>query len=173
MRRHIQLDGKAFDCDVTGSDGALFVTVERTRFAVQVDMSQDAFTVTVDGRPVTVPLSPEDAVRAAGGVPVTLTAGGREVTLECAPPKKKARDHGAGHHHAEPGTVAATMPGTIVRILRSEGDVVPPGEVLLVLEAMKMENEIRAPVGGLVKEILAQVGQAVQKGDVLVRIAVG
>jgi biotin carboxyl carrier protein len=172
MRRLIQLDGKVYDCDVTGSDGALFVTVDRTRFAVQVAMGEKAFTVTVDGRPVAVPLSPEDAVRAAGGAPVTLATGGREVTLECAVPKKKARDHGAGHHHAEPGTVAATMPGTILRILRSEGDVVPPGEVLLVLEAMKMENEIRAPVGGVVQQILARVGQAVQKGEVLVRIQV-
>jgi biotin carboxyl carrier protein len=172
MRRLMNIDGKEYDCDVTGGDGALFVTIDRNRFAVQVAMKEDGFAVTVDGRAVTVPLSHEDAVRAAGGTPVTLAAGGREVTLECALPGRKARDNGAGHHHADPGTVVAVMPGTIIRILRSEGEVVPAGDVLLVLEAMKMENEVRSPVGGVVKELLVQVGKAVQKGEVLVRILV-
>jgi biotin carboxyl carrier protein len=173
MRRLIKIDGKEYDCDVSGSGGALYVTIDHTQFAVQVAMQEDAFAVTVDGRAMTVPLSREDAVRAAGGTPVTLAAGGREVTLECALPGKTARDDSAGHHHADPGTVVAMMPGTIVRILRSEGDVVPAGDVLLVLEAMKMENEIRSPAGGVVKEILAHVGKAVQKGEVLVHILVG
>jgi biotin carboxyl carrier protein len=75
---------------------------------------------------------------------VTLGAAGREVTLDCAVPVKKARDHGAGQRHADPGTVVAMMPGTIARILRSAGDVMSAGDVPVVLEALKMELEERA-----------------------------
>ena len=62
------------------------------------------------------------------------------------------------------------MPGKVVLIEVAVGQAVAPGDGLVVLEAMKMENEFRATAAGAVKEIRVQVGQAVNAGDVLVVI---
>lgn len=68
-------------------------------------------------------------------------------------------------------TVTAPMPGTILNVNVSVGDVVKRGQVLLILEAMKMENEIVAPVDGRVASINVDKGKSVNAGDVLVTLA--
>ena len=68
------------------------------------------------------------------------------------------------------GTVAAPMQGTIVKLLVNTGDTVEIGQNLVVLEAMKMENNIAAETAGTVKEIRVEAGQSVGTGDVLVVI---
>ncbi|MGZ5429003.1 MAG: acetyl-CoA carboxylase biotin carboxyl carrier protein subunit [Thermoanaerobaculia bacterium] len=69
--------------------------------------------------------------------------------------------------------VAAAMPGRVLRVLVSAGDRVAQGQPVLVLEAMKMENEVRSPRDGVVASVEAAAGQAVSAGDVLVRFEEG
>jgi pyruvate carboxylase subunit B len=69
-----------------------------------------------------------------------------------------------------PAPLVAPMPGMIVRIAVQVGDQVQAGQGLVVMEAMKMENELRATSAGTVKAILAQVGTAVEKGTVLLEL---
>jgi pyruvate carboxylase subunit B len=69
------------------------------------------------------------------------------------------------------GAVRAPMPGLVLRLEVEEGQTVLAGDGLLVLEAMKMENEIRSSEAGVVKRILVRAGQAVEKGAVLVELA--
>lgn len=66
------------------------------------------------------------------------------------------------------GSVKAPMPGTINDIKVTEGQAVKAGEVLVILEAMKMENEIMSPADGIVKQIAVAKGASVSSGDVLV-----
>ena len=61
--------------------------------------------------------------------------------------------------------LVAPMPGKVVRILKAEGDTVEPGEGVVVVEAMKMQNEIRSPRKGVVRKILAAAGTAVIAGE--------
>jgi biotin carboxyl carrier protein len=63
--------------------------------------------------------------------------------------------------------IVAPMPGKIVRILVKLGDTVELGQGLIVVEAMKMQNEIRSPKSGAVEKIVAKEGDAVNAGDVL------
>ena len=65
----------------------------------------------------------------------------------------------------------APMPGTIVRVNVTQGQTVNAGDVLCVLEAMKMENEIMAPKAGSVAQVVTSKGASVNTGDVLVVIA--
>ena len=72
---------------------------------------------------------------------------------------------------AGPSPVRAPMPGMIVRVHVQPGDIVIPGQGVVAMEAMKMENELRATTGGRVKAVLVQPGQAVDKGAVLIELA--
>ncbi|MDF9406830.1 biotin/lipoyl-binding protein [Pelotomaculum isophthalicicum JI] len=69
------------------------------------------------------------------------------------------------------GTVTSPMPGMINDVKVKTGDQVKPGDVLIVLEAMKMENLIKADIAGTVKEVRVVKGQAVNGGDPLAVIA--
>ena len=111
--------------------------------------------VEVDGKRFSVRVWLPDAP--IGGA----AAAGRRVTR----PRSAGTGGGGGD-----GTVGAPMQGTIVKVLVSVGDAVEPGQALLVLEAMKMENHINAEQGGTVKEVRVGAGDNVGTGDVLVVI---
>lgn len=65
------------------------------------------------------------------------------------------------------GAVTAPLPGVVLEVRVKQGQVVAPGEILCVLEAMKMENEVTAPRAGTVAEVRVARGAAVNAGDVL------
>ena len=65
------------------------------------------------------------------------------------------------------GSIVAPMPGTILKVLKASGDAVKAGEVVLILEAMKMENEITAPVDGTIGSLNLTEGSTVAGGDLL------
>jgi len=79
---------------------------------------------------------------------------------------------GAGQKASGPPVLKAPMPGLVVRVAVEPGQRVEPGMALVVLEAMKMENELRATSAGVVKGVKAKPGQAVEKGQVLVEFEV-
>ena len=72
--------------------------------------------------------------------------------------------------HTGPLKLTAPMPGKIVKVLVGEGDVVEAGRGVLVMEAMKMENELKATRGGTIQEIKVKEGQAVEMGALLLII---
>jgi 3-methylcrotonyl-CoA carboxylase alpha subunit len=69
------------------------------------------------------------------------------------------------------GTIKALMPGRIVRVMVKKGDAVQKGTPLMVLEAMKMENEIVSPAEGVVDDVFIEAGQTVEGGAELLHIA--
>jgi biotin carboxyl carrier protein len=71
-----------------------------------------------------------------------------------------------------PRPVRAPMPGLIVRIEAGVGDTVRPGQPVIAMEAMKMENELKAEGAGVVSRILVEPGTAVEKGAVLMEFEV-
>ncbi len=69
-----------------------------------------------------------------------------------------------------PGEIYAFIPGTIVNVLVEKGQKVKKGEVLCILHAMKMDNQICSPIDGIVKAVNISEGQNVSKNDVLLEI---
>ena len=82
-------------------------------------------------------------------------------------PRRKALRLAAG---AAGGTIATQMPGRVVRLLTKVGEAVRKGQPVLVVEAMKMENEMKSPIDGTIAEILVSEGQTVEAGTKLVRV---
>jgi biotin carboxyl carrier protein len=137
-------------------------------------------TFTVDGRPVEA-----DAIRISRGTYSILLAGrslevtveensgsmrlrvnGREFQVEIFDPRSWRRGRGAGIELEGRQQLVAPMPGKIVRVLVAVGQKVGAGDGLLVIEAMKMQNEIRSPKSGTVEK-LPQEGQTVNAGEIL------
>ncbi|MGH9014709.1 MAG: acetyl/propionyl/methylcrotonyl-CoA carboxylase subunit alpha [Acidimicrobiia bacterium] len=142
--------------------------VDRAAFAAPVPegaprgdaegLSEHTVPVEIDGKRFSVRVWLPDT-------PVATGDAGGGTSRRAIRPRPAATGAGGGD-----GTLTAPMQGTIVKVLVSEGDAVEPGQALLVLEAMKMENHINAEQGGTVKEIRVTAGDNVGTGDVLVVI---
>jgi biotin carboxyl carrier protein len=143
---HVRLDDREFHVDFLQVDPGLYSLLIGGR-SYEIDLlgMEDALMVLVDGQPFRVEIQEEQErrLRAAAGKG-EVKAGKRAVT--------------------------APMPGKVVRLLVRPGDAVRPGDGLIVMEAMKMENELKASAGGTVKEVRVEEGKAVNGGDVLVVI---
>ena len=122
--------------------------------------------VMIDGRPLLLPL---DRL-GPGRWSVTAWGERRDATVL----DERAKQIEGLVRKPEPtsqgGVVKAPMPGLVLRIPVSVGDAVAASQGVLVLEAMKMENEIKAAAPGVVVAILVQPGQAVEKGQVLLQM---
>ena len=101
-----------------------------------------------------------------------LTIGGFRYEVEALDERSRViRDiTAAAAGPAGPAPVVAPMPGLIVRVNVAPGDRVQAGQGLVVMEAMKMENELRTPAAGTVKAVLVEAGAAVEKGARLVEL---
>ena len=84
-----------------------------------------------------------------------------EIEIPDAAPVAKKKRTGSGKKKKS-GTVSANIPGKVVTVEVSEGDSVTEGQVILILEAMKMQNEIQAPISGTVTVVHCEEGQAIE-----------
>jgi biotin carboxyl carrier protein len=116
--------------------------------------------VVVDGEAYDVLLEADRAV--VGGIAHSLVVEGLEA--------ERAGPRASASVAAGEGAVTAIMPGKIIRVLVAEGDEVSEGDVVCILEAMKMENELKAPKAGSIKALHVELGQDVELGAVLAEI---
>ncbi|HEY6365442.1 MAG TPA: biotin/lipoyl-containing protein [Candidatus Binatia bacterium] len=139
----VAIDGNDFlvDGKKTGRTNYSLI-VDNRSFEIEVDNSEDEYRVLVDGRNYHVYLVDERRVRVGGGQSDIDLQGRQKVSVP--------------------------MPGKVIAVLVSEGDNVERGQGLVIVEAMKMENEVRSPIAGEVKEIKVKPGDAVEGGVVLV-----
>ena len=105
-------------------------------------------------------------VDAAGGVS-EVQAGQQVFQVTLVDPKRLRHAQGAGALAAGRAAVVAAMPGKVVRVLVAVGAQVEAGDALLIVEAMKMQNELKSPKAGAVVELHAAAGATVNAGDVL------
>lgn len=138
----VSVDGSEFlvDGKKTGFTNYSLI-VDNRSFEVEMDVKEDEYRVLVDGRNYHIDLIDERRVR-LGGLQSGIQLQGRQ-------------------------NVAVPMPGKIIAVLVSEGDTVEKGQGLVIVEAMKMENEVRCPINGEVKEVRVKPGDAVEAGAVL------
>ena len=138
----IAVDGHEFVIDgkKTGRTNYSLI-VDNRSFEIEVDNTGDEYRVLVDGRSYHIHLVDERRVR-VGGNQAGAQMQGRQ-------------------------NVSVPMPGKVIAILVAEGDQVEKGQGLIIVEAMKMENEVHSPIAGEVKEIKVKTGETVEGGAVL------
>lgn len=152
----------------------------------ELEVEVDGDRVTVAGRtfPATFAVSPATPVRqllldgrSEAMAVESLGAGRWALTLRGERHEAEVTDErtrhirsltGAADRTRGPGVLRAPMPGLVVRVQAQPGQAVSPGSGLVVLEAMKMENELRAPAAAVVRVVRVAPGEAVEKGQVLV-----
>ena len=145
MTVEVEVGGRTRAVDVVPVPGGWSLIVDGRSYEVAVDAGQDRATVYVNGQ----------------AVPVTIPGAARF-----------GRGRGAGDAGATgPRRIVAPMPGRIVKVLVRPGDEVAARQGLVVVEAMKMENELRAPGAGTVTDVKVVEGASVEANAVLVVIA--
>jgi biotin carboxyl carrier protein len=96
-----------------------------------------------------------------------MWVGSNRYPVELRDPRSLRSRQASAADETGPRKVVAPMPGRVVRLLASEHSEVEAGQGIVVVEAMKMQNEIKSPKKGIVKKIVAAAGTAVNAGDVL------
>ncbi len=144
LRVFAEVEGRSYEFDVhqSGNDGYLLVS------------NGQVFDCHVAGAP-----------ESGKTVNVIVSAAQYDVTLT--DPKRLRGASSASGHVGEAAYITAPMPGKVVRLLVEVGDQIEAGIGIAVIEAMKMQNELKSPKAGTVVAINAQVGATVNGGDVL------
>jgi biotin carboxyl carrier protein len=143
-RVHAEIDGRGYTLEVreTGASG----------YVLFADAA--VFDCRVDGRP-------------DSGKPIRVIVGANEYSVTLIDPKRLRGASDAAAPAGQAARIVAPMPGKVVRVLVSVGDQVEAGAGIVVVEAMKMQNEMKSPKTGTVVALHVDAGATVNAGDVL------
>jgi biotin carboxyl carrier protein len=159
-----EVDGQTIAMEVTGKDGQYRVAVGDAVTDVDARQGPEGiWSLLIGGASHVVDVSDRDGVS-------VVEVDGETYRIRVEEEARYIIRTRGGRAQTSGQVLKAPMPGKVVHVEVEVGQAVKPGDGLIVLEAMKMENEFRAVVAGTVKEIRAQVGQAVNPGDTLVVI---
>ncbi len=163
-----------------------FVTIGSRSHEVELIERLGELRISVDGEPMDLNYDEADhlgqvvllhegqsyAVSVEGdGETVGVTLAGHHYAMELEDERERAAHLAERAASKGGGVIKAVMPGVVVEILVAVGESVTEGQPILILEAMKMQNEIIAPADGVVKAFHANAGVAVAAGDKLVTLA--
>jgi biotin carboxyl carrier protein len=139
-----EIDGRRYELDVreSGANGYLLVS------------NGQVFDCRVEGRP-------------ESGKPVEVIFGTTRCVVTLTDPRRLSSAASASTHGGDGARIVAPMPGKVVRVLVEVGSQVEMGASIIVVEAMKMQNEMKSPKAGTVIALNIQTGDTVNGGDVL------
>lgn len=158
MQYEVSINGKVRRLELTAVSAGWECKIDGRPVAFDVaPITPHQLSILIDGKSYEVRRDSEE----------TISVGSRryQVSVEDARSWRGKR-RGAGSE-AGPQKLTATMPGKVVRVLATAGERIGAGQGIVVIEAMKMQNEIKSPKEGTLKKLLAQVGASVTAGEVL------
>jgi biotin carboxyl carrier protein len=172
MQFHVEIGDKVRDVVVKRAGDRFTVTVDGHAYTVDARrLDAGTLSLLVASNPGANPVrSVEAGIGAgpeAGAFTVSVNGHGVALQLRSAGAGRRGRDAG-GAAGAGPQKIKAPMPGKVVRVLVAPGDEVKARQGLVVVEAMKMENELNAARAGRVRDVLVSEGRSVDAGAVLV-----
>jgi biotin carboxyl carrier protein len=166
LKIEIELDGKSRSVE-------MIPTGERARWTIDgrpidadaVEVSPGIYSILIAGQSFEARVAPEPDSA------LCVTVAIREHRAAIRDPRKWTRNRGLGSEAEGSQQLRAPMPGKIVVLLAKAGDRVDAGQGIVVMEAMKMQNEIRSPKSGVVERLLVAQGQTVNAGEVVAIIS--
>ena len=167
MKYQVEINGSRRTVEFTPPSGpaapTMFSIEDRAVVAEAVRVSASAYSILIGGRSIeaTIEENPRGLI---------VRAGGREFQVRVFDPRSWRRGRGAGVELEGRQQLVAPMPGKIVRVLAATGQQVEAGQGLLVIEAMKMQNDVRSPKSGTVEKLVSE-GQTVNAGEILAVVA--
>ena len=162
MKLIATVDGSEHAIDIPSNGGSPEWSCQIGETELRADLRQvepGIYSILLNGRSFEVQLE-------NNGGRTYASVNGRRLAVEIRDPRKMVRGTG-GINVAGPQTIASPMPGKVVRLLVAEGDEVEAGNGLLIVEAMKMQNEIKSPKAGRVAAIHVSQGSAVGGGEAM------
>ncbi|HEV2687393.1 MAG TPA: biotin/lipoyl-containing protein [Bryobacteraceae bacterium] len=161
MIYEVTVDGKPHRLDLRKADGGWECQFDGREIKVDAVVTRrDVLSMLVDGHSYEVKReqTPSD---------LHMWVGSTRHAVELRDPRSLQSRRNAAGDEKGPRKLLAPMPGRIVRVLVGEKSAVEAGQGIVVVEAMKMQNEIKSPKKGIVQKVLATAGAAVNAGDVL------
>jgi biotin carboxyl carrier protein len=162
MNYDVSVDGKTMKVEVEKRGAVWACRVDGKEYTVDAALTaREVMSLLVDGKAYEAKREHSLAGE------LHLVMGSERFAVEVKDPRSlRSRRSGAAGEEG-PQKLLAPMPGKVIRVLVKEGDEVEKGKGVLVVEAMKMQNEIKSPKKGVVKKISVAEGSAVNAGDVL------
>jgi biotin carboxyl carrier protein len=161
MVYEITVDGKPHRLELEKADGRWECRLDGREIKVDAVITRrDVLSLLVDGHSYEIK-------REQTATDLHMWVGSTRFAVELRDPRSLRSRRAAAGDEKGPKKLVAPMPGRIVRVLLAEKSEVDTGQGVVVVEAMKMQNEIKSPKKGIVQKILATPGSAVNAGDVL------
>jgi biotin carboxyl carrier protein len=164
MKLHAVLENYESDIQITDERGRVFAEVDGRHYELDVHQSGadgyllvsngEVFDCRVEGRP-------------QSGKPVDVVVGTRNYSVMLTDPKRLSTAASVSTQGDGTARIVAPMPGKVVRVMVEVGSQIAAGEGILVVEAMKMQNEMKSPKTGTLITLNVQAGATVNGGDVL------
>jgi biotin carboxyl carrier protein len=157
----VSIDGKGYRLELSRPDGKWLCHLDGREVQVDAVLARrDVLSLLIDGKAYEIK-------RETTALDMHLWVGSVRYATEIRDPRSLQGRKESGDTAKGPKKLIAPMPGKIVRVLVKEAAEVEAGQGIVVVEAMKMQNEIKSPKKGVVKKVLATEGAAVNAGDVL------
>jgi biotin carboxyl carrier protein len=167
MKLKGSLSGNLHEISLCLAEGAVDVAVDDRHYDLQFRELASGEYLLISGSKVYKCRVSSHAGSVAGGQSFAVVLRGQTYEVAVVDPKRLRSGESSGGHHAGAAEIVSPMPGKIVRVLLHAGDKVEAGAGIIVVEAMKMQNEMKAPKTGTVVSINADEGETVNAGDVL------
>jgi biotin carboxyl carrier protein len=166
MKLIAEIAGIKHDLEIRHEGGRVWAEIDGRRYEVEAHEPEAGVYLLMQGGGVYECRVEGGTGAASGSSEVRVGDSAYEMTL--IDPKRLRGARGEGAEAGGRAQVVASMPGKVVRVLVAEGAPVEAGDGLVVVEAMKMQNELKSPKSGTVVEVRAEAGATVNAGDVLV-----
>jgi biotin carboxyl carrier protein len=154
MKRQVTVNGRSGTIEI---DGSRLRYVREEGIEIDGEFSLEGNSVLLNGR----------SYRVIRGTGEEVCVNGRVFSMDVFDPRDLRAGPGSSSNHGRQ-EITASMPGKVIRVLVSQGETVEEGQGLIVVEAMKMQNEMKSPKGGMVMEVRVGPDATVSAGEVLV-----
>jgi acetyl/propionyl-CoA carboxylase alpha subunit len=160
MDFEFEIEGRSYKGSVKLKDGIYRIDLgERVIHVDLIPISEYLFSLIIDGRSHRVFL-----VEGQDGIHVWIDGEGYRIQEPRRDIKRKATSYGTPR---EKKALTTVMPGRVVKVMVSDGDEVEAGDPLVIVEAMKMENQIQAPHRGKIRRVFVSAGDQINFGDTI------